>query len=248
MSKLADRRFHILTAMVVALATLTGARDAPAMMLGTVEMTCPYDGHRFTARVQLSGTVFDRGLDLRKRGAILSPSPLAVCPTNGFVFLDKDYSEEEFERLRPLILSDEYRALKDETPYYRVAWVLDRTGIPSTEVAWYLLQASWEAAGDPVRYARYASELLERLAKEVGETRDEERETFNLLIGELLRRLSRFEEAERHFRRIAKELPPDGDAAKIVTFQLALIAGKDATEHTVSEMWKGTGGQNKAPR
>jgi hypothetical protein len=127
---------------IVVLITFHGVQQAPAMMVDEVEMTCPYDGNRFTATLQISGTAFDRGLDFRLLGAIQSPSPLAVCPTNGFVFFKEQYSEEELERLRPLILSDEYRALKSETPYYRAAWMLERTGASPVQVSFTLLHAT----------------------------------------------------------------------------------------------------------
>ena len=233
-------RSSSIAATFAVIAALLGTQRAPAMTVEEVEMTCPYDGSRFTATLQMSGTSFDRGLDFRLLGPIQSPSPLAVCPTNGFVFLKHKYSEEELEKLRPFILSDEYQALKREAPYYRAAWILDRTGAPPMPVSFTLLQATWEARRDPDRYASYATELVARLPTAVAQARnDTERTNLNLITGELLRRLSRFDEAERHFKTITNESDKSGNVAKIIAFQLDLIARRDAREHAWSEALKG---------
>jgi hypothetical protein len=90
---------------------------AQAMTRQTIEMTCPYDGTKFSFNEQASGSTFDKGLDFMPMGAIEIPWPLAVCPTNGFVFIKRQYEPDELERLRPIVFSAEFQALKDETPY-----------------------------------------------------------------------------------------------------------------------------------
>ena len=76
----------------------------------------------------MSGTAFGTALDLMQVGPIQSPWPLAVCPTNGFVFFKDKFDTKELERLRPIILSPEYQALKGEAAYYRAAWIAAHTG------------------------------------------------------------------------------------------------------------------------
>jgi hypothetical protein len=241
-----------------------------AMTLQTVEKTCPYDGTKFQFQEQVSGTSFDRTLDLKPVGAIQSPSPLAVCPTNGFVFVKDDYSVEELERLRPLILSPEYQALKDETAYYRAAWISQRTGATEDQVVTLLLRASWEAAWAELdarlaaieaeqvrrrrnnnlfgklmaqgtsseRYVRYAGELLVKLRAAVPNTTDEKvAKTRKLLIVELLRRLKRFDEAERQLAAIVGDFPPGSGEAKVAAFQRTLIAKQDAGVHMMSAVF-----------
>jgi tetratricopeptide (TPR) repeat protein len=203
-----------------------------------VEMTCPYDGTKFTATLQMSGTSFDQTLDFKPVGAIQSPNPLAICPTNGFVFLKSEYTPEELERLRPLIFSDEFKALKEETPYYRASWILERSGAASRAVSSALLKATWETAQTPARYSKYAGELVLRLAADIEHAADTaERTNASLLVGELLRRLGRFTEAERHFNAAAKDLAPDSNQAKVAEFELRLIANKDTAEHMMSEIF-----------
>ena len=215
--------------LAIASAGISGASTA-----SKVEMTCPYDGTRFSFTRQSAGTSFDKTLDLRPLGAIVSPWPLAVCPTNGFVFLKPEYTEAEFEALRPLILSREYQALKGEAVYYRAAWVARRTG-GTEDASWLLLQACWEAADQPARFKRYAQELLTTLVGTVeGQTDPKQRLIQNLLIGELRRRLGQFEAAKAHFTALRQEIA-DRPELKIVDFQLGLIAAQDRAQHKLSE-------------
>ena len=151
---------NYLAASLIAARLLASASAAGAMTLQTVEMTCPYDGTRFEFRVQGSGTSTGQSLDFMLMGAIRSPWPIAVCPTNGFVFAKEKYEPDELERLRPIVLSPDYQALKDETPYYRAAWIMERSGEPRTEVSLYLLQATWEAGWEALA-ERYNAKLRE---------------------------------------------------------------------------------------
>jgi hypothetical protein len=244
------------------------AISAYAMTRFVVEMTCPYDGVKFSFSRQTSGTSFDKLLDWMPVGAIESPWPLAACPTNGFVFLKENYEDDELERLRPLILSEQYRSIKSETPYYRAAWIMEHTGASHQDISRFLLQATWEAgraelgersrANTPggsaqetaeifrrtlsegttsERYRRYATELLARLTVDVADDARgaEERIADRLLIGELLRRLGRFDEADSHFAAVANDLAPASENATLVAFQRRLIANGDIGLHFMSE-------------
>lgn len=233
-----------------------------AMTLHTVEKTCPYDGTIFKFEEQGSGTAFDKTLDLMPVGAIRSPWPLAVCPTNGFVFIKSEYKPEELERLRPIVLSAEYQALKDETAYYRAAWIMQRDGAPHADVSRYLLQATWEAGQQELyeryqarpatapeldfkefmaegtrseRYRRYATELLARLAQDIAAAPTESA-AFKILTGELLRRLGRFDEAEEHFKALAGDFDVDGIVARIIAFERELIAKRNIGIHFMSKV------------
>ncbi|MFD2264117.1 hypothetical protein ACFSM5_14545 [Lacibacterium aquatile] len=115
---------------------LLGSSPLRASTIGTVEMTCPYDGVKFTATLQMSGSSFGMMLDFRPFGAMTTPWPLAVCPTNGFVFYNQTIAPEELERLRPYVFSDDYRALQGEKPYFRAAHLAERAGLPRQQVTW----------------------------------------------------------------------------------------------------------------
>jgi hypothetical protein len=241
---------------------------AQAMTRQTIEMTCPYDGTKFSFNEQASGSTFDKGRDFMPMGAIEMPWPLAVCPTNGFVFIKRQYEPDELEGVRPIIFSAEFQALKDETPYYRAAWLLERQGAPRATVTNYLLQATWEVGqkelfermkamlpslGGRVEekflelmaegtlsecYSRYATELLARLPAEIESATKPQSTDFRLLTGELLRRLGRFEEAEIHFRAVAGDVDVDSAAARYIDLQNQLIVKRDRGLHRISEMAK----------
>jgi hypothetical protein len=232
------------------------------MTLREVEMTCPYDGTKFKFMQQGSGTSFDKTLDLMAVGPIRSPWPIAVCPTNGFVFIRSDYAAADFERLKPIVMSAEYQALKGETPYYRAAWITERDGGDHAKVSWLLVQATWEAGqselreafgkrpagsadtsfkefmkrGTPgERYRRYATEILARLPADIASA-SENASTYKIMTGELLRRLGRFDEAEAFLKDYAATLDPAKRIAVIVAFERHLIAQKDIGIHFMSEL------------
>lgn len=220
----------------MAIAVLLAA-CVPATVLGRTmmeqEMTCPYDGAKFSFVGQGSGTSFGQQLDLKAVGAITSPWPIAVCPTNGFVFYKNKFSDGELEKLRPFILSPEYQATKGESPYYRAFWIVDHSGGLHAEASEKLLFATWESGGD--RYARYATLLAERLPKDVENAQGKERDKFVALRGELLRRLGRFDEAAEYLRRWQPELGVASVAWMIVRYELELIAQRDSGIHMVAD-------------
>ena len=201
-----------------------------AMTSAQVEMICPYDGSKFIAKLQMSGTTFTVRFDLRPVGAIVSPWPLAVCPTNGFVFWKKKFNDAELEQLRPLIFSDEYRAMiATKSPYYRAAWLEDRLGSSHLDGTWLLLKASWEGP--------YAAELVERLPRDIAETTGKMQLRLKLLRGELLRQLGRFDEAKTQFSETAASLEPYSLEDLVIRSELNLIEKGDISpEHTWSEV------------
>jgi hypothetical protein len=254
----------LLIAGLIEAGVLSSALPAGAMTLHEVEKTCPYDGTKFKFTEQGSGTSFDKTLDLMAVGAIQSPWPIAVCPTNGFVFLKEKYEDADLERLRPIVLSAEYQATKDETPYYRAAWISEHDGGEHAKVSWLLLQATWEVGNQEMRdryaarpkdapepnikdlwaegtrserYRRYATELLARLPADIAAAGDAS-DTYRMLAGELLRRLGRFEEAEAHFAAYATTVDPAKWLAKVIAYERDLIAKRDIGIHFFSQVPK----------
>ncbi len=250
--------------MVLIVCAGLGASPVRAMTLHEVEMTCPYDGTKFTFQAQGSGTTFDKSLDFMAIGPIRSPWPIAICPTNGFVFIKDEYSPEDLERLRPLVLSPDYQALKGETPYYHAAWITERDGGAHRKVSIFLMQATWEAGQNEVheryqarserpgapepdykdllaegtqseRYKRYATELLARLPDDIAADPGDASETFRLLKGELLRRLGRFDEADAYFKELASRYASRANISKYIAFQRQLIAKRDIGIHRISQ-------------
>jgi hypothetical protein len=149
-------RIFILTGAAI-LAPLGGA---PAQSLAKTTMTCPIGGGTFDYAPAVVRPSDGERPDGKPYG-VAAPPRLPECPGNGLV-LYKDYSAEEVAKLEPLIASDAYRKLLTEgTQYYRAYWLMKEMGLPPENYLWALLQASWEADGNPELRQRYLAELAE---------------------------------------------------------------------------------------
>lgn len=106
------------------------------------------------------------------------------------------------------------------------------------EVAFALLQASWESDSSPQRYRSYATEALDtnrRLLETsyAGHT-DWLRDQF--IAGELERRLGRFAEAQARFGKLQAAPGLESDQFKeILELQLTLLADGSAEPKTLAK-------------
>jgi len=219
--------------------------SAPAMTFMEQSFVCPIDGQSFSARIAASGTSFGRYFDAQDYGPIASPGPLPVCPGNGFIVDEPErrYDEAGLARLRAFVASPEYRRwVAQETPYYRLAKQQAYFGASEDEIAQVLLAATWEAGA---RYPRYAAEALQawqkRALREAGSDRAY---ASRMLVGELQRRLGRFDEARASFEALRADAGFPGkhvaadDAAylrKIVEAQLKLIRDRSVAHARLDE-------------
>lgn len=185
-------------ALAVALAAAAAlVADAPAEagFPVTRSMTCPIGGASFDFETTGSYSTYGARPDGRPFGSWRFPLALPECPDNGLVVYD-EFDEAALERLRPLVASDEYQALRrsGETAYYRAYWLMRRTGAPAPHVLWSLVQASWEAEEDPERRRRYLEELVAE-GPSLGEPQDLDTVAVRARVVNALRELGRFEEA-----------------------------------------------------
>lgn len=162
MSKtLRSTRLHVLAraGLIVAAIGVSSVLSAQTAMATTsyqMEVTCPIDGHQFTAT--LMGSYFQSGmrLDFKPIGSSVTPYPYPVCPGNGFVMYQDSFSDGELNTIKAIVLSDEYRHLRaNNTDYFMVAYVKQRLGASPYELGSTYLRASWEAE-------RVAPELVDR--------------------------------------------------------------------------------------
>lgn len=232
-------------AFALTLALSLSPLAAPAMTFMDVQVTCPIDGKPFPARVMGSGTSFGMYFDRQRFGAIASPAPLPACPGSGFIVDDdtRKYSQDELTRLRAFVESADYRGwVANDTPYYRLAKQKAFLGESEDEIAGVVLTATWEAGP---RYARYAAEALALWQRRA--LRDAGREgayAARMLVGELQRRLGRFDEARATFDglRADRAFPgkqEDAETAaymrKVVDAQLQLIRARSTAHARLDE-------------
>ena len=100
-------------AATMAASTMLGSSDATASTSYRARIICPIDGLPFTAIMVGSSYQSGMRLDFKPTGAVIAPYPYPVCPGNGFVMYQSTFSEDELSVIRPIVLSDEYRRLRE---------------------------------------------------------------------------------------------------------------------------------------
>ena len=199
-------RLHLALIAALASAALVTATagQANALTFGTRSFTCPIDGKTFTARVPLSGTSFGMRLDTRRIGPIASPWPMPVCPGSGFPLYKRRFSEAEAARLKAIVATPAYKAVRaGNTNYYVAAWVRAKLGAKPYRLALYYLRASWEAErGDPARHRRYLNITLNHFRGHLKGTDLKSRrdQAASIFAANLERRLGRFDAARTRIR------------------------------------------------
>jgi hypothetical protein len=181
----------ILAAGLAAAPLFAASAGAPV----TEHKICPIGGAAFDFTTTASYSTYGTRPDGKPYGSWTFPLALPECPDNGLVMY-KEYSDEEVEKLKPLVASDAYQALRrEDTSYYRAYWLMREMGLGPEEYLWALLQASWQADDKPELRARYQSELVEGSAKAEPKPEDLNWIGMEARAVNALRELGRFDEA-----------------------------------------------------
>jgi len=210
--------------------------SAHAQMSYRADLVCPIGGEKFKTVLALSGTSFGKFLDMKPYGLIKAPWPLAKCPSNGFVMFQKKFSDTELSHLESFVTSTQYQEMKNtHTNYYLAASLQRQIDTPLHKLAYTLVQATWEARGD--LYTVYATEALEAyVALLKTEPIDSNNwVTYQLIAGELERRLEKFEAAANRFSALKEGANLDHFVKVIVEFQLQLISEHNSTPKRIPE-------------
>jgi len=224
-----------LTRLVSAFA-LAAASALPASAQQMLTVICPVGGERFQFKDPAPLASRETYLDQRPVDPA-APWPHAKCPSNGFVLYKSSFSDAELARLRPIVATDKYRALAaTHTTHYLEAVLRRELGESPYAVAWALVQATWEAGGDPARYRQYAQEALATYDAIPLAALPEIRHRIlkRMLSAELARRLGQFESARDRLleMRDAAELSKPF-LQRIVELQLKLVRAKDSRPHKI---------------
>lgn len=229
---------------------------AQAHTMGDVGKFCPLDQVQFITTMDFSGTSFGMRLDLRPVGPTAAPWRLAVCPKDHFVLFKDEFSADEIAHLKKFVHTPQYQDLaKDASSYFLVGKIFEYLKKDESTLGHIFLKATWQVEGDAAKYRRYAEVSLQHfntflaadkpLEKAPVKTKpkgkgdddeksdpEQERITAELVAGELERRLEKYDEAKTRFTRIAAQPAfKKGVFAKIVEYQLQLIAQKDNAPH-----------------
>lgn len=209
---------------------------ALARITTQVERTCPVCETDFNALVDLSGTQCGVRLDLKPLGNIGAPWLIPVCPDCSFVIYKQNFEEEELEKLRTLVASEEYKKVAADNPsYFLLAKIYEHLGEDSGSIAYAYLQASWQVEWDPPKCDACLEASLRAFSThlETCETEDETWATSNFLCGEIERRLRRFEQARERFEKL-REMPQfqKGAFPGMIALELKLIEQRNWRPHS----------------
>src|SRR5262249_17299959 len=146
------------------------------------------------------------------------------------------YSADELKILREFVDSDEYKKwAKTDTSYFRLAQIDGRLKKSHSQIAYRYLQATWQVeheAGDrPRAYLKACLGAYDDVIADGTEAADR-RQMARFLRGELLRRLGKFEDAQKSFEALQKlESSKAEPYPKLIALELDLIGQKDDKPH-----------------
>lgn len=202
------------------------------LLIREVEVSCPLCENTFKTRQAVSGTAWGRRLDLKPLGPIASPWPIPVCPNCRFVIFKDKLDNEEVERLRLYIKSQEYQNLaKNQSSYFLLAKIYEFMGKDHLTLAHTYLQASWQVEADSYQKCNQYLEMSLRNFEKFLSTYDKKDDRWinaELLCGEIERRLQYFVKAKNRFDRL-ESLPEfrKDNLRRIIFTQIYLIGIED---------------------
>lgn len=230
-------------ALALALAALPALPPdgAQASKIKPVELTCPIGGARFKQMSVFSGSATGRRLDTRPFGRIVTPFPLPVCKSNGFVMYQERFTGGELAKLTPIVKSTAYQALRrTHRSYYLAAYLRERMGAPDIDLAALYLKASWQAEGRwapqggddeapaPDRalveqYRQLALAKLDAFLSQAG-SRSSESWQAAVLAAELERLLGRFSQVETRLAKLLSDADSAGAGQRSAMAQIRAFA------------------------
>lgn len=153
--------------------------------------------------------------------------PPAECPMCGGVFADETLSKGELKRVEAFIWSPEFRSARKSDAWLRHAILLEKLERNNLKIADAYLKASWASDHDKTLQKQYQEKSLELLRNYLtsSDFADEHSFAVNLKIGDLLRQLGKFAEAQKWFEKMQAQ--PDlkqGWRAMVIKRGLSLIA------------------------
>lgn len=181
------------------------------------DFICPIGGENFQSLVLGTHSYFGRHLDWEPVSYLNFPAPLPVCPSNGFIISEDQYTDAELEEIKMVIESKEYKEIFSErhASYYLFAKLNEALKEQNNDHWWFLLQATWEADNckDSEKYKIYAHEAIKAgklFLKDKG-PEDQEYWILNVVIPNLYRRLGDFESAQDWLDAFGHQIPENVD-------------------------------------
>lgn len=201
------------------------------------EMICPICGREFYATLDVPDQDYEMRLDMKPLGAVPGPWHIPDCPGCGFIIYTAGIPKTELAKCRAFVESDEYKRGAKRATYYRTGLLHKMLGGADFTLAQDFLKASWQEESEPAKLKEdleLALGYFTACAKSCG---PDEQENSKLMMGEMLRRLGRFDEAKAHLAGLKAEKGFQGNFyADIVDYQLGLCGKKDASVHDMEDV------------
>jgi len=220
---------------ILILVLLLTPAAAQAHTMRSVKYACPVDGTEFTAFLTGSDTTRGMMLDLQPIGMGTYPWPVGQCPADGMVMYKNDFTPEEIAILKEYVPSPEYQAAAGDPAYWKIAKLKEKLGVPLNERWFAMVQATWQAHSQYESYARETIAALETLLADPENRKEKDVETWQLLRGELYRRIGDFDQAKTIFEEMKTrpEFKNHDFYPSIINYELELIAAGDKSSHRV---------------
>ncbi len=188
------------------------------------EKTCPIGGGSYQALILGTHSTFGQYLDFTKVSYLPFPIPVPVCPDNGFVDFQKEYTPEELKDLKATLESEEYKALIGKhTSWYLLARLIEMSEFDGFDQWWLDNRAAAEASTCQLdTYNSYAEIALKSSDAALNQTSPDEKDFWAIKLNSinLLRRLGRFEEATD--RLIQLQETPENYSSYVSTLRAAI--------------------------
>ena len=169
---------------------------------------CPIGGETFSSLRLGTHSTYGRHLDWEPISYMRFPVPIPVCPSNGFVVGEPEYSSEQLNNLEQVVSSKEYQNLykQKHASYFLYAKTLDLANEKSPDQWWLYLNATWEAnnCGDNARYKQYVSLVITEAVSKLASLSPDSEDywVISIVIPNMYRRIGAFEKAEQYLHEI----------------------------------------------
>lgn len=215
--------------LALAFAPMTGALAGTPY---TAKAVCPVDDKTFEYTGTGSYSTFGSYLDGMPQASWTMPMPLPQCPDSRFPVYRDDFSDADKEKIRALVTTPEYGAVRDEASYYLFWFVLNQLEPPREGLngRWPLLQATWQVREDPQRYARYVGEvipLIEAVLPKVKAEAPADWWYYQVVLANLERQSGDFAAAIARLDKLDGDPPAVGDLSQRLTLTRQMIAQQD---------------------
>lgn len=238
---------RLFLSLIVMLLCTTGVVNAHTSDM--VEKTCPLCEKVFKCELDMSGTQFGMRLDLKPLGPTAAPWRIPVCPRCHFVLYDDEIPTGELAKCKKIVRSDTYKKQSGRASYYLLGLLFEGLKKNPLDIAHIFLKASWQEESDKkklkddLKHSLHHFELfLKEQPKNVVALQKEDNAyvTAQLMKGEILRRLSRFDEAKSYLSGLLllKTFQGGTFLRDIVKFEISLCDKKDSGPHAVSKVKK----------